>query len=193
MILYLHGFASTGEGGKWEILRDAFHGFDVQSPTLPVDPIDCMEYIGKLLDNTPEPHIVVGTSLGGFYAYHCASLFNVPAVIINPAMEPWLGLDEYIGTVERFDTDGDTFDWTREHVENLKVLAAQSGRAPGQLVHFFLARDDELLDHSEVPAEYPEAATMTWFESGGHRFERFVELVPKLREILSARERFMHD
>jgi uncharacterized protein len=193
MILYLHGFASTGEGGKWDILRDAFPDMNVQSPTLPDDPIDCMEFVGNLLNNGEEPHIVIGTSLGAFYAYHAASLFDVPAVIINPAMEPWLGLDDYIGTVERFDTDGITFQWTAQHVENLKVLAMQSGVAPGKLVHFFLARDDEELDHTSVPDEYPEAATMRWFDDGGHRFERFAELVPVVREILEERERFATD
>jgi len=193
MILYLHGFASTGEGGKWEILREAFPDMDVQSPTLPVDPIDCMEFVGKLLQESEEPHVIIGTSLGAFYAYHAASLFDVPAVIINPAMEPWLGLDDYVGIVERFDTDGDMFEWSKQHVENLKVLAMQSGCAPGTLVHFFLARDDEELDHSMIPDEYPEAATMRWFEDGGHRFERFAELIPDIREILVERERITAD
>ncbi|GBE29122.1 esterase YqiA [bacterium BMS3Bbin04] len=189
MILYLHGFASTGEGGKWGILRDAFPGVDVQSPTLPDDPIDCMEFVADLLSNADEPHVVIGTSLGGFYAYHIASMLNVPAIIINPSMEPWLGLEEAVGTVERFDTDGETFEWTQQHIENLKVLAMQSARAPGELIHFFLARDDELLDHTGIPDEYPEAASIRWFEDGGHRFERFAELVPAIREIFASRKR----
>jgi predicted esterase YcpF (UPF0227 family) len=39
--------------------------------------------------------IVVGTSLGGFFANHLALLNNVPAVIVNPALRPSSSLHKY--------------------------------------------------------------------------------------------------
>lgn len=182
MILYLHGFASTGEGGKWELLRDAFPEHDVQSPTLPVDPIEALDVVGDLLaKHRDDRHLVIGTSLGGFFAYVAAARFpGVSAVVINPAMTPWDGMEQHIGTVTRFDTD-ETFAWTAEHVANLKRLFDDAGRAPGDRVHFVLARDDELLDHSGIPDAFPEVTSVQWFDEAEHRFTRFAELLPWLR------------
>lgn len=188
MILYLHGFASTGEGGKWEAMRDAFPGREVVSPTQPVDPFETMELVRGLFAERAGPHLAVGTSLGGFYAYCAAAMFGAAAFVINPSMRPWVSLRAEIGTVQRFDTD-ETFAWTREHVRNLERLAQRAGRAPGELVHFHLAGDDELLDHSAIPERYAEAATIRWYDNAGHRFERFPDLLPELERVLAGLER----
>ena len=37
---------------------------------------------------------LVGTSLGGFYAAHLAAEFDLPAVLINPAVSPFESLNE---------------------------------------------------------------------------------------------------
>ena len=81
-ILYLHGIGSTGGGNTVNGIKEAFPDIIVDSPELPTMPKDAFEYINNLV-NRNKYDVVIGTSLGGFYAMMVS---GVKKVLINPAM-----------------------------------------------------------------------------------------------------------
>ena len=82
-LLYVHGFASSGNSGTVMALRRHLSGWTVVAPDLPVDPFGSLELLRRLLDEEA-PDIVVGTSMGGMYAQQ---LWGVPRIVVNPSFE----------------------------------------------------------------------------------------------------------
>jgi predicted esterase YcpF (UPF0227 family) len=82
-LLYVHGFASSGNSGTVMALRRHLSGWTVVAPDLPVDPFESLELLRRLLDEEA-PDIVVGTSMGGMYAQQ---LWGVPRIVVNPSFE----------------------------------------------------------------------------------------------------------
>lgn len=88
-IIYLHGFASSGASGTVDLLRHEFWGKDpsrrvvVDAPDIPVDPLEALPML-KVLVAREQPALIVGTSLGGFYAQQ---LRGFERICVNPAFE----------------------------------------------------------------------------------------------------------
>lgn len=86
-ILYLHGFASSGASGTVELLRREFWGKDVSrrvavdAPDIPVDPAEALPMLRAIVEKE-QPALIVGTSLGGFYAQQ---LRGFERICVNPA------------------------------------------------------------------------------------------------------------
>jgi len=82
-ILYLHGLGSSGESGTAQGLTEL--GYDVISPTYRP------EFEKASLDNLVQkesPDLIIGTSMGGYYALKLAEYKSVNAIAINPCFNP---------------------------------------------------------------------------------------------------------
>ncbi|MCP4214029.1 MAG: alpha/beta fold hydrolase [bacterium] len=184
MIFYFHGFASSGRSWKVEELKKQLPAGNVTAPTLPVDP----DEVKRLFEESAAdglPDLLVGSSLGGFYAYYFALRFGVPAVLINPSITPWETLKGYVGEHKRYYTD-ESFEWKESYPGKLKALRKEiDGRESRHgLLHFYLSRDDEVLDLSVIPRQFPGAGSIHYFENCGHSFTRFPEIIPHIRALL---------
>ena len=183
-IIYLHGFASHGEGRKPGIMREYFTGCEIVAPTLPVSPAGAIEFIDKLILGTPRPFVLTGTSLGGFYTYYFAAKYRIGSALINPSLTPWVTLSRWVGECERFDT-GEKFDWKKEYLEELKKIGEEisSFDKDDSCLNFFLSRDDELLDHTKIPELFP-GSNIKFYDGMGHRFSNFGILLPEIKRIV---------
>ena len=84
-ILYLHGIGSGANSNTAEQLTKYFAADDsveILAPELPIMPKDAFSFILEL-QTSEQPNIVIGTSLGGFYARY---LHGPIKILINPAM-----------------------------------------------------------------------------------------------------------
>ena len=123
-ILYIHGVASSGKSNTAKVLKEEFGEDNVLSPDIAPKPMEAYSQIKELV-RTFNPNIVVGTSLGGFYA----SLFGGPIkVLVNPLLTPDEHLAEIIGGYGKYPYlkergDGATeFEYTQEDEEALREL-----------------------------------------------------------------------
>ncbi len=88
VLLYVHGFMSSGSTLKGRALARRYGGrFDVRLPTYPQ--VSPMKSVDMLLETVADADrgVVVGSSLGGFYAQYLSCRLDWPAVLINPALE----------------------------------------------------------------------------------------------------------
>lgn len=82
-ILYLHGLNSTNQNERTEWLSkfDTLINPLMQYHNNPVD--------YRFLDNLViknKPKLIVGSSLGGYFAFHLGNYYNLPTILLNPAL-----------------------------------------------------------------------------------------------------------
>ena len=82
-LLYVHGFASSGQSGTVTRLRTVMPNTRVVAPDLPIHPQEALELLHRLC-REEQPDLIVGTSMGGMYA---EQLYGYDRICVNPAME----------------------------------------------------------------------------------------------------------
>lgn len=184
MILNIHGFRSCGDNAKAAFLRDLFPEVQIVSPTLPLAPHKALEVLESEIERCGKPlEMIVGSSLGGFYAYVLCCRYRVPAVLLNPAVVPFVHLVEAVGPVENACT-GEPGTWTAEDCLALKDLFCETAyRAEGTLVHVFLTADDEVLEPRLTRAFFRFHGRLVELPWGTHRFEGLDRLSAEIRSI----------
>ena len=90
MILYLHGFRSSPQSAKAQIVARALHargqGDLFVAPQLPVAPRDAIALCLDLAKQAQGELCIMGSSLGGYYATYLAQVLDCRAVLINPSI-----------------------------------------------------------------------------------------------------------
>jgi len=192
MIIYLHGFASTGASSKVDMLRDKFGTERVLSPDLPFDPkevhsliqskISAYFYNGSL--QKAQKLIFVGTSLGAFYANYFGHLYDSPAVLVNPSPDPGLSLYSKLGTNVNYITK-EEFMVSIAHLDKLSLMRKYvRENYAGPLVNLFVAKDDDVIPYEYVLESFPYYNSLTVTEDGGHRFTKhWDKVVQRVDEI----------
>lgn len=175
LILYIHGFASCGLGNKSRLLARHFGESRVLAPDLPHGPLRAIAFLEDLLARQPVG-LLVGSSLGGYYATWLKRRHDVPAVLINPAIAPYLLLEDYLGTHEG--CRGERFVVDRRTLRELRGLyRPQLRQEEAYLV--LLQTGDEVLDYRRAAAYY--AGKDVIIEQGGnHRFENLSDHLPRI-------------
>jgi predicted esterase YcpF (UPF0227 family) len=81
-IMYVHGFASSGQSGTVKRLRVVFPGATVIAPDLPIHPEEAIALLRQLCADE-QPDLILGTSMGGMYT---EQLRGFDRICINPAL-----------------------------------------------------------------------------------------------------------
>jgi len=81
-ILYVHGFASSGESGTVGRLRLLLPAATIVAPDVPVDPFEAREMLRELCAKEI-PDLVIGTSMGAMYTEQLA---GYDRICVNPAL-----------------------------------------------------------------------------------------------------------
>ncbi len=179
--LYLHGFNSDGDGWKAQALRQRFPASSVFAPDLPAQPSAVLRLLEELLLTIPTtsdtPLVLLGTSLGGFYAYYLSAVKGLPALLFNPSLQPHETLDDRgIGEFQTW-TKGRDYHFKVEYLLELAQLKQEAEKKVDvSRLRFFLAEDDEVLDLNRIPANYPEAS-IRWYSKAGHGFSVFEKVL----------------
>jgi predicted esterase YcpF (UPF0227 family) len=82
-ILYVHGFASSGQSGTVGRIREVFPNATVIAPDVPVKPLEAVDLLNKVC-REEQPDLIIGTSMGGMYA---EQLRGFDRICVNPALE----------------------------------------------------------------------------------------------------------
>ena len=82
-IMYVHGFASSGQSGTVTRIRELFPNATVIAPDLPVRPQEAMDLLRQVCE-TEKPDLIIGTSMGGMYA---EMLYGYDRILVNPALQ----------------------------------------------------------------------------------------------------------
>ena len=108
--------------------------------------------------------ILVGHSLGGFWARHVARLARVPCILLNPSLIPW----------ESEFADALPFDYREVNTEGYVEE------------YVFIERGDDVVDFGKIESlGLLDNSAVIWLDGGNHRFVHYREVVRTARDILN--------
>ncbi|MDX1295543.1 MAG: YqiA/YcfP family alpha/beta fold hydrolase [Sulfurimonadaceae bacterium] len=183
MMLYIHGFGSCGDSNKTRLLKSHFGEENVLAPDVPVAPEEAMEFLGKLIQEN-DITMLIGSSLGGFYATALSNQFSIDAVLINPSCHPYRTLAPYIGENDYWCND-ETFEWKGEYLMQLARIA-ENMQLPDTELMVLLQTDDEVLDYTVAADIYKEYFVIIE-EGGNHRFENLDDYLVRIESFYKNR------
>ena len=184
-IIYLHGFRSSPRSFKAQLLakRMASVGLADQyvCPTLPVSPSAAMAEIEALIAELGARDgikpVLIGSSLGGFYATWLAERHGLRAAMLNPATRPERDLAKYVGEQPLWH-GGSTIRVEPRHLDELQALAVSAITQP-ERYYLLAATGDEVLDYREMLGHFP-GATSRIIEGGDHGISDFAQYMDEV-------------
>lgn len=178
MIVYLHGFNSSPQSHKAQVLgrfmSERGLGAEYLCPALPPLATDAMREIDAL--PLRGEVCFVGSSLGGFYATYLAEKRAAKAVLLNPAIDPHVGLRAYLGPQRNLHTS-QPYELTEEHLDQWRALYVPR-LEPGRYL-LIVETGDEVLDYRKALARYAGAQQVV-VDGGDHSLQSFASHLPRI-------------
>ena len=96
-IIYLHGLDSNPDATKAVITSDAakIHNIQTHRPNLTCAPEQALAKILQLIQNYPNS-VLIGSSLGGYFASLVSDITGRPAILLNPSIRPDLSFQRFL-------------------------------------------------------------------------------------------------
>jgi len=190
MLIYLHGLNSSNQSHKAGVLRERLAPSRVLVPSYPAHRPDAA--IANLSDlfhelRREQPPIVVGSSMGGFYAQYMARRFTFAHLfLINPALTPWDLLRDFEGTSQTT-AYGETYHLDRDLIESTRKYGVDTP-CDGVPTTLFLDQGDEVIDFRIAESLYRDCGRLLIFAGGDHEFQHLEEAIAVIREAMIRKE-----
>lgn len=187
-LLYLHGFLSSplSKKARQTVLHCEQTGLvDISVPKLHSGPSDTIAELRVLIDALENARIVLmGSSLGGYYATFLAEEYGFPAVLINPAVRPFDFWRSHVGEHKNYYSD-DVHVVTEKHIQELKDLEIINLTNPDNFM-VLVQTGDETLDYRQAVEKFGSSHCIVR-ENGNHSYENFDSELPAIFDFLLSR------
>lgn len=184
--LYLHGFKSGPASTKAQQMLAFFDAHNaaqqIHIPQLPHEPSEaCVlaeKHYAALVEKAgAENCLLIGSSLGGYYATYLQEKYGGRAALINPAVKPYELLTDYLGENTNYYSD-ETFIVTEAYLEQLKAIEVVDISQPQSLL-LLTQTHDETLDYRQGVEKYLESPSIIEY-GGDHSYQNFEQRIPTI-------------
>lgn len=181
-IIYLHGLDSGVNANKAIITADYAKtlGIDTIRPDLNIPPREVVAKVRALIEENVDC-VLVGSSLGGYFATLLSDMTGVPAVLLNPSIRPDVSFRRFLSdNFEGEDLADDTVIYTTTGgwqikygdlawFENHRLIAKNPSK-----IKVLLKMGDELLDSQATKVFFEQAGAGVLTQDGGdHRMSDY--------------------
>ena len=188
-LIYLHGFNSSPASHKAQVLerrlKELGKAAEFSCPALPDRPTNAITLVEETLRSAEPRHVtLVGSSLGGYYATYLAERFGMRAVLVNPAVKPYVGLRAYLGPQRNLYTN-EAYELTEKHLTELRALEVDR---PTRMERYYLmvTTGDEVLDYRIAIHHYAGAKQLV-VRGDDHGFSTFAEYMDSVLDFAGLR------
>ncbi len=190
-LLYLHGFLSSPQSQKAQqaesFYRQLRPGDELLLPSLSAGPAEVVNELRSFVDEHGAGKLILmGSSLGGFYATILSDEYDIPAVLINPAVRPYEFWESHVGEHKNYYTD-QIHVVTGAHIHELAALEKAVLKTPENF-RVYLQTGDEVLDYQQAVDKYSQRNCVVR-ENGNHSYENFTAELPSMFDFLLSRNR----
>lgn len=191
MILYLHGFKSSPSSYKAQALKAAVTARGLAArwvcPQLPPSPAQAIALCNQLIDQahltSPAQELVlVGSSLGGYYAHVLAEKWGAKAALFNPAIQAPRDLATQIGEHSCYHSN-ERFVFKAEYVNELAQMRPKKVTTPARY-YLLAASGDEVLNHQEMLDAFKGSQGLLIF-GGDHGISDFDLYLPSVLQFIT--------
>jgi len=188
MIIYLHGYGSSGNAFKARLLKRIYHDIEMFSPDLPPDPDETIRFLEAVIQEKcqNQPCMLIGSSLGGFYALHLHIKFKLYAVLLNPTIQPIDDLERRLVTEPEFDNQAPR-GLIIENLNQMMKYYHHPELIHGDRLRVYLNRDDEVLDYRNALHYFQKSdCEIILNDKGEHVFLNFTDILTEIIETYRA-------
>ncbi|WP_297573295.1 YqiA/YcfP family alpha/beta fold hydrolase [uncultured Deefgea sp.] len=169
-LIFLHGFLSSPlsqkaqDTAQW--MREQGLSESFICPTIPMEPLAAAQMLRDLLTPLAGDFCLVGSSLGGFFATWAVETLGGRAVLVNPAVQPYHLIAQYLGEQKNYQT-GEIHHIDLDFADKL----CQLERRPTDLNRYWLLTQtaDEVLDYRDAVQWYA-GCRQNIISGGDHSF-----------------------
>lgn len=189
-VVYLHGFNSGPKSAKVEKIAKWCEENGHEFLAVEYNSYDGMGAFAKLQNQIRTlPHddtVLVGTSLGGFWALYFSQLYGIKAMALNPTVDPFTTLRKYVNqTLKNFST-GEVFEFDDVDLSSFHPFLLSRVRLKNQAPSVVLVEEgDTELDHTKTEQELSGLLEFIKVPGGSHRFESMDLALQKLEELIN--------
>jgi predicted esterase YcpF (UPF0227 family) len=187
-LLYLHGFRSSPRSFKARLLAARLQALGLGAhwhcPQLPPSPQAAVQVAGDWVAARPRDAqgvpqaVVIGSSLGGFYATVLAERWGCQAVLLNPAVDPARDLLPQVGMQPFYHAPEQSFEFRRGYIDELAALRPAQITEPQRYL-LLAATGDEVLDYREMLARYA-GCRLRLIEGSDHGLSDFAQYLDEV-------------
>lgn len=184
-VLFVHGFNSSPLSKKAlltkKYIKQYYPEVKFHCPQLATTPKNAIKQLEEYFEaSSNEKWGLIGSSLGGYFSTYLSEIYNVKAVLINPAIKPYKLLAGFVGeqinpyTEEVYRVENsyldDLIDLDRQKiVKNNYMVMVQTG--------------DEVLDYQQAVDKFHDSLLIV--QSGGnHSFINYENMLPQITKFL---------
>jgi len=191
-ILYIHGFNSSPLSLKAEQTRQylskEYPEVNFYCPQLATAPDEAITQLEDIIQrqNNQTHWYLIGSSLGGYFASYLAGKYNIPAVLVNPAIKPYELLDEYLGEQTNPYTEI-VYQVTHGHIQQLKNIEQVAPSIDSKQKNNYLVMvqtADEVLNYQQAVDKYQHCRLVVQ-QGGDHSFIDFDKTLPVLADFFN--------
>ncbi|HYD33879.1 MAG TPA: YqiA/YcfP family alpha/beta fold hydrolase [Methylophilaceae bacterium] len=180
-LVYIHGFRSSPLSEKSRQFKKVFPDillatYDTLHPDIGFHQLD--EIVTSALPHNP---LLIGSSLGGFWAYQFAKQYGLRCVLLNPCMSPEVTLKPDIGVVTNMYTGEQGL---MQETDLLSYDKYRSSGEPAQCVVLH-EKGDELIPYQESIANFEGKAKLVLIAGGSHSFEHLEVALEEISLLLN--------
>lgn len=190
-LLYIHGFNSSPQSAKANNLKQwievNYPQINMIVPQLPNYPQQAQAMLDDIVQQHQHEKMgLVGSSLGGYFSIWFSERYQLPAVVVNPAVRPFDLLQDYLGDNTNPYTH-EQYVLEEKHIHELKSLYIERLTSP-QLIWLLQQMGDEVLDYREAVA-YLSKCKQTVEPDGNHAFIGFDAYFSEIVDFLQLAEK----
>ena len=175
-IFYFHGFASSADSTKAivfnDFIKEKFPNISLHIPNIDNSIEKSFIQLEKLVGKNKGDRLFIGSSLGGFYATYFAEKLGSKAVLINPASNPYLGMEMYLGKNINYSTN-EEFYLTKKDLEILKLNNVSKVNSPANYLVLIETGDDVI--PFKYTLDFYSGCNFRIVNGGSHSFDSFKE------------------
>ncbi|PCH63106.1 MAG: esterase [SAR86 cluster bacterium] len=182
LVLYLHGFLSSPQSHKAQqtlkYCQDLGLAEQVFIPELSANPAeDIAQLCGFIEANRQHNIVLIGSSLGGYYAGYLAERYKLLAALINPAVRPYEHWQDYVGEHINYYSKRRHI-VSKQHKDELLSLHSETLKYPQNYL-LLVQCGDETLDYRQAVEKYRSSQSIIQAE-GNHSFVNFESVLPEI-------------
>jgi len=180
-VLYIHGFNSSPQSMKAELSKEFFRQhhpeIEFHCPQIASSPKAAIKQLEAIIALAPEASwLLMGSSLGGYFATYLAEKYQLPAVLVNPAVKPFELMLDYLGEQINPYTQ-ECYQVKAQYIADLKALEQTRISKNNYLV--MVQTGDEVLDYQQAVEKYRHCQLVIT-PGGDHSYINYEDTLPNV-------------
>ncbi|WP_286133430.1 YqiA/YcfP family alpha/beta fold hydrolase [Colwellia sp. UCD-KL20] len=184
-LLFIHGFNSSPLSKKAQQTQKYIQKYlpevRFHCPQLATNPKDAINQLEQYLKTSPAEHwTLIGSSLGGYFSTYLSEIYNLKAVLVNPAIKPYELLSGYEGEQINPYTQ-ESYKVEKRYLDDL--IAIEKPHVAKNNYMVMVQTGDEVLNYQEAVDKFQDSHLIVQ-QNGDHSFVNYEKMLPQIVEFL---------